>query len=473
MQGQSVTLSYLARPEWQQWAQAERKKQGLSPLATKSSKSMKGLTNIPKPAAKKESVWKRRKRTVEIAPGYEAAAFLRIGSMSDCSYYPKDILTHFVKVWGDYCFFNSAIRSITRQPEKLELFHKVVVTVNPGSQSVVAPGIKGSDRWETIAKSLRGSGGKFGFFTPKTLADLRLDDSNVKFYRLRAIPTIIPHLETDKPVVVTQLRFRTLYDMAAWAKRYRVNCEIVGDLTSKQVKFLHDLGANVTVKKGVKKFAKLWTAKGDKRNVADRAGEASVYEFEDAWWRPALDQVKFEKESTGLTKYVCDRVHQGCSACGLCASLDGTQSGWENQLNVFDGEVFPLHENEAYSFDHLDLPKENPVMAEYFEQILEYVYERETGMLHLSLGKVDWIIDTVREYTEQDGQVDFCDGWNTHEYVSTLIAACAFWLLQSGMTPKKVEQYFDERGLSVAGIVDVEELASGESDFCDMFGVLV
>lgn len=470
MHGQSVPTAFISpsNKKWQEYAKKERRRRRLSSPATKITPSMKGLQNIPRSAALKESQYKRRQKKISPA-GYdvECVPFLRIASMSDCSYYPPEVIEHLRNTWGDYCFFNTAIRSFLKRPENVvEGVHKIVVTTNPGRQKIIAPGVK--NRQQVILDSLAGSGGKYGFLTPKTFTDVGYPqlEEKVKFYRLRAIPTIIPRIETDQPVVITQLRFRTLFDAAAWAQRYRIDCRIEGTLTQKNAALLEQTGAKVKIRNG--HSTRLYLRTKDRRNASDFSGEWSIYGFEDAWWRPDLNVQAWDwNDSSGLTDFVCDRIHKACEACGLCANLDGTVRGWHNRLNLVDGETVPLVRGEAYYLYHF-APRENPEMAnEYYEDQLEQVWDGESI---IPIGKLEAedLLASIADYL--DPEVYTCDGWNTHEKVTTLANAIAFSRLMQGDSPEDVEELFAAHHVPILGIVDTEALLDGTSDFCNLFG---
>lgn len=470
MQGQSVTASFISpkNKEWQEYAKKERKRRGLSLPASRITPTLKGLQNIPRSAALRESWYKRRQRTIRPA-GYDVDCipFLRISSMSDCSYYPPEVIEHLRDTWGEYGFFNTAIRSFLKRPENVaDRAHKVVVTTNPGRQKIVAPGVR--NRQQVILASLAGSGGKYGFLTPKTFTDVGYShlEKKVKFYRLRAMPTIIPHIETDQPVVITQLRFRTLFDAAAWAKRYNVECRIEGTLTQKIAALLKQTGAKVKIQNG--QATRIFLRTTDRRNASDFAGDWSVYAFEDAWWRPDLSIQAWDwVDSSGLTDFVCDRIHKACEACGLCANLDGTVRDWHNKLNLVDGEPVPLKRGEAYYLYHF-APRENPEMAnEYYEDQLELVWDGES-IIPISKLDAENLLAAVADYL--DPEVYTCDGWNTHEKVATLANAVAFSRLMQGASPEEVKKLFSDQGVPILGIVDPETLLDGTSDFCNMFG---
>jgi len=226
-----------------------------------------GMTNIPTMGA--WSPWvvdkgRARNKKSQVVKGLERLGkfpfFLRVSSMSDSSWAPFEWLEAVQAAWGDQCFFNSAIRSIKRATKLygvgvMDRYHKLVVTANPGSQSLRKIRAqtsrlidsdarkKESNKWARDHKaelSPAGSMGKPGerprdFFHPQSLSDIGLGsyEDIIKFYRLRALPTVAPRFETDAPVVVTQMRFKGLDHAIEFCRRYGLNCEVRTPLTKK------------------------------------------------------------------------------------------------------------------------------------------------------------------------------------------------------------------------------------------------
>ncbi len=340
-QGVMITQSYLRKENesWRKFVEDERKLRKII--------KSKDLVNLPVVNATKDPVYKKRIESIFLNEfNVEATPILRVSAMSDCSYYPKEIIQNIVNKWGDFCFFNSSIKSFVRYPSNIEKFvNKVVITTNPGNQNAIPPKVKNKN--ELIIQSLSGSGGRFNFFSPATFTSVgkpELEDK-VKFYRLRAIQTIIPNIETDKPVVLTPIRFKSLIAAAAWAKRYSLSFTVEARLPEKELVILKSLNAIISEPKSSHNIFKLHSLPEDKRNVSCFRGQQTTFRFHAGWWRQQLDSSL--SESSNIDNFICDRAGKKCKACGLCAMLDGTQPGWHNKLNIVNGKPFPIKRKEA------------------------------------------------------------------------------------------------------------------------------
>jgi hypothetical protein len=109
-------------------------------LARTITKTGKGLLNIPMKKAWEplyvtaRGAEKKRQMTIE---GFgEVPTILRVSSMSDSSWASSMWIDAIRDTWGDQCFFNSCIKAIKDRPKMLDHFHKLVVTLNPGKQTM-------------------------------------------------------------------------------------------------------------------------------------------------------------------------------------------------------------------------------------------------------------------------------------------------------------------------------------------------
>jgi hypothetical protein len=215
-------------------------------------------TMIPK--SNKAMKPSKRKKLIECNDGSMLPAILRVSSMSDSSLAPRPWLEKVRDMWGGYCFFNSNIRAIERNPELTRgVFHKLVSTMNGGYQTLHKPtpkaGIKVAtgEFYKVLSRAYKKDfheGYKFGsdtkrdvlhsmqkgkprdenadFWNPQSLSDIGLRDYEdlIKFYRLRVCPTIWPDPHTDRPVVCTVLRFKSLAMLFEFARRYKLKAEV-------------------------------------------------------------------------------------------------------------------------------------------------------------------------------------------------------------------------------------------------------
>lgn len=109
-------------------------------LARKVTKTGKGLLNVPMKKA-----WEPLYTTAKGAaskklmtiPGFgDVPTILRVSSMSDSSWASSVWIDAIREAWGDQCFFNSCIKAIKDRPKMLDHYHKLVVTLNPGKQTM-------------------------------------------------------------------------------------------------------------------------------------------------------------------------------------------------------------------------------------------------------------------------------------------------------------------------------------------------
>lgn len=450
--------------------------------------------------------------------------------MSDSSWAPFEWLEAVHGAWGDHCFFNSAIRSLNRAVRTygvglMDRYHKLVVTVNPGKQRYrdmreqtsrlidEAERDREASRWYTRNRQRLNACGSMGdpvetprdFFHPESLSDIGLAsyEDVIKFYRLRALPTVAPRFETDAPVVVTQMRFKGLDHTLEFCRRYGLDCEVHTPLTK---------AGNVptSINQAVAPFARegfpvkiivdkdlpakqvhIWTPKNHPLNVSPHAGEKSVFMWEDSFFR------NIHPEAFDYEDYVCDRRHESCKACGLCASLDGTQTQNTNWLNTNqDGEVmppFPGPEGSAYLGDVA--PEATDFFNElYNEGVAASGYEELAGLEELGafyrnpvepleLDVVQGMIEAVTAYVDKELTLDtdWCEGWNTHELSATMTAYCVWSLMvrvkAEGMSQRAAFDHISRIIGDVAGPFDVLDgvgdvwgMWDNDSEWNDQFG---
>jgi len=161
------------------------------------------------------------------------------------------------------------------------------------------------------------------FDAPKTLTDIGLQDQEhkVKFYRLRALPGVEPRIETDAPVVRTMLRFTGISDFCEFARRYGLELRYEGNSAHVRevAKYFGFQAQYVRRKEGEPNRIFL---RGDVDwNVSPHRGEWAEFNNIKTWWRMA------DSSMIDHLPFVCDSRYLGCKACGLCATLDGTEPG--------------------------------------------------------------------------------------------------------------------------------------------------
>ena len=461
-----------------------------------------GFENMPTRAgmepwitSRKVAAKKKRQTIKGIESFGQVPYFLRVSSMSDSSWAPFEWLDAVHDAWGDQCFFNSSIRAVRRRKAALDHFHKLVVTLNPGEQTLnpFEPRVtrrvrtaeerakrlavqqkKRRSMQANIAESTFGSfRGKAGqevlcdFLHPCTLTKAKLSsyEDVLKWYRLRALATVAGDPDTDKPVVVTQMRFQSQRNLADFCRRYDLHMEVYGKPSSvashkkKLGEWIPVMGDKLVFtgdQRASRVEFRVWTPKSDKRNRSPHRGEQSVFVARSSYLRNAYP------EAFDTYPYVCDRLFGGCKFCGLCATLDATNgvtvydpagdAPFTNPLNVMpNGEpwpAFPGRDGAGY-FAAL-MPKRKKgyeAQFDYFQGILEdisgVVLESglggDLGDWTLNPGEVEpaevdacrAALQQVQGYTLDGIGVDagFCQGWNTHEDAATLTAFCVWSLL--------------------------------------------
>lgn len=507
-------------------------------LLRKITPGAKGFTNIPTRGAWEPWVVEKRSaepKKFQTVKGLERLGvfpyFLRVSSMSDSSWAPFEWLDDVQGAWGGHCFFNSAIRSLRRAVKLygvglMDRYHKLVVTANPGSQKqrpmreqtsrALDEGKRDreANKWYRDHRHELTAAGAMGkaedrardFLHPESLSDLGLAsyEDVIKFYRLRSLPTISPRFEVDAPVVITQMRFKGLDHCIEFCRRYRINCEVRTPRTKKGnippsvgkalEPFKRRYRMNVPVIADDRLPAKqvyMWTPKGHPLNVSPHAGEASVYMWQDSFFR------NIHPEAFDHEDWVCDRVHGSCEHCGLCASLDGTESGWANPLNVHsDGNLMapmPGPEGAVYLGDIS--PEATDFWNElYREEVALAGYEQLAGLEELGAfyrnpveplepDQVADIIGAVSAYVDKELTLDtdWCEGWNTHELSAGTTAWCVWSLMvyakRQGMSKQRAFDFVSEVVGETAGPYDVLDglgdvwaMWDDDSEWTDQFG---
>jgi hypothetical protein len=389
-------------------------------------------------------------RMIRLPTGYVIPSILRISTLSDSSLSKKKWCQDILDLWGDHCFFNTTIRMVKASSRNLrEVFHKVVVTVNGGYQQpyMVPPPPKGYTTWpktiesaEVFARLAKGSMDaqlpKYRFATfdsPKTLSDIGLEDqeSKVKFYRLRDLPTIQPSLETDLPVVHTMMRFNGVQNICEFARRYGLDLRYEGDSVYQRT-VVQLFGFEGEYVKGSKN--RVFLSTDADWNVSPFRGEETVLEsFGGSWWRMR------SAEDVNHLPWVCDARKLNCKGCGLCATLDATEPDGESPI-MAEHDLHPI----PYSRTYVEVPKKraqrNPVFEgdevgslseSFFADILSEVFVRENPSAQTVTIVQDpsWVADALRELAGYFLKLEYyVEGWNTHEDAGDLLAYC-FWAL--------------------------------------------
>lgn len=474
---------------------------GHQPLLYAITAEGKGFENMPtragiEPWIVRASVAARRKRqTIKGVDLGTVPFFLRVSSMSDSSWAPFEWIKAIHNAWGDQCFFNSSIRAVRQRKTALDNYHKVVVTLNPGVQSL--PPFKPRDtrrvrsakekakkaamiarskaRAAVVANAAEGVFGSFrgkagqnvlcDFLHPCTLTAAKLGqyEDVVKWYRLRALATVAGDPQTDKPVVVTQMRFKSQVHLADFCRRYDLHMEVYGKRSSisghrkKLAQWQAAMGDKLVFAadpNATRVEFRVWTSKGDRRNASPNRGEQSVFIARSSYLRNAYPEA-FDKYP-----YVCDRLFGGCKYCGLCATLDATNgiavegAPFTNPDNIVPGlgpwAAMPWRDGAGY-FASLKARESRTYKAQhdYFQTILgdiggsleEWGISGDTdfGDWTLNPGEVEPAdVDQAQAALQQvlgyemDGvgvDAGFCQGWNTHEDAATLTAFCVWSLL--------------------------------------------
>jgi hypothetical protein len=436
--------------------------------------------------------------------------------MSDSSWAPTDWVVAVREAWGDYCFFNSAIRSVKSRRTNLDEYHKLVTTMNPGMQRLPkVPPTTGLSGWVSVKRDIFKSMGTVGaakpgdYLHPITLeqAGLKGYESVIKFYRERAVPTVRGRVRTDRPVVVTQMRFNGIAHACEFARRYKLNIEVLvpehqwskTGLPPGRIRDIVDVFGTPVYSdpKGSATRVRIWSNKGDRRNTSQHRGEASEYVWYDGFLRVA-DLSPYDADP-----YVCDRAHGGCKDCGLCATLDGTQQDWTNWLNVAPwGKVLlpitgpkgayytgaALGEGQGQFFN--DILRGQTLDEGEFDRFLELssysLRSRYVRNENVDLDWVQWALESIAVYADKDTTIlaNFCEGWNTHENAKTLTALCVWQLMraakQQGLNKGEAFSWIEAFVADVTGSTDVlggvenlPEMWTNQSPWTDQFGLIV
>jgi len=473
--------------------------EGYVPIPRAVMPSGTGMYNIPYQAGRP----KKAKRDLRLSLEMEFPIFCRVSTMSDSLYAPSYWLAELREYWKDQCFFNTSIKTLgkvlgLKRTMALDEVHKLVITSNPGEQRMqklverwYAP--KGKAKgWFATAGGIRGSMGEVAalpgdFFHPLTIDDIGVHDleGRMKWYRLRALPTICARYKTDPevPVVVTKLRFKGVEHVLEFCRRYGLNCQFLAATSSTHYcmkRGAAEFGAEdsvVDARGQIKKsMVRIWSGKKDSRNIlADRRGAASEFIFIENWWRPVTD---FD-----WARYVCDRLHESCKLCGLCASLDGTQEGninWSNEIptgTALDKFLLPRGDG-AYVWNP-DAPGyigllEKPTEGEFFGKILERL-EDKSRVYQRNPMDIDEALDAIEKVSSYySGDSYFCEGWNTHEDADTSMAL-AVWTVMRHAVDKGKDLEWVLTTVADRGGMLTDELVSmwtNESMWTEQFGEL-
>lgn len=492
-------------------------------LGWKLTKTGKGLLNVPMRAA--WSPWivngaskgHKAKLHVDIDNFGRVPLILRVSSMSDSSWASSAWVDAIRNAWGEQCFFNSCTKALRERPEMAEHYHKLVVTLNPGKQTMppIEPTIvraawdsperhenrvrrcqsrlvkEGMSlaaarkecekrtavafekekakraKWVTNAKAehyplnsmgpVRDVAGDFLHPMPISQATGNpSDEDRIKFYRVRALATVSPDIDgwqerLDKPLVVTQMRFVTMGHLVEFCRRYQLHLEInakPGAGGAKAVEsyiapFQHLEGSVYTYNpRAAENEAYVWTDTNHPSNGSSRRGERAKFVWRANYLRNA------EVDGFDHCDYVCDRLHQSCKNCGLCASLDaqGVTVEWQKWTNPYNvmpsGAPWPAYKGRdgagyiwGWLVEHGYASLEDP---DYLSNVLQdmagateeelVANPAELTPAHPDVCKA--ALQQVQAYTMDGIDVDaeFVDGWNTHEDAATVVAF-AFWSL--------------------------------------------
>jgi hypothetical protein len=332
-----------------------------------------GLFSIPKVP---EAPWFRFIEATRTFNGQWTPSILRVNSMSDSSVAPTEWCEQILDIWGDRCFFNSNIHAISRYPANLRsgVYHKLVVTANPGLQKLHA----GLDRYKlyhptpedmaqdpdmrSLAREMGmgdvasltdgerdglitlrlGAGTMKGtaerrwhFYNPWRLMDLDPSyeqyEANIKFYRVRGLPTIQPDVSKfdgpdvpkhlRKPVVYTVLRFKTVAQTLEFARKYDIEADVITKSVQDKVVCDYYGVRNRMAEEG--EAGQISLRSDSPLNASPNRGEWTILHYYSNFYRAG-------KEQMGEMEFVCDRASMSCKACGLCAMLDATEPNWEN-----------------------------------------------------------------------------------------------------------------------------------------------
>ena len=167
------------------------------------------------------------------------------------------------------------------------------------------------------------------FFAPVRLRDIKPQyeeyEQNIKFYRVRALPTIQPDVSAfgDVPVVYTVLRFKTVMQTLEFAAKYGLDAECA--VKSRKDMLVCDWYGVPYTEAAEGEPTVVALKSDDPLNASPNRGKWTLLHYSGNFFRAG-------KEQMGNLQYVCDRASKSCKACGLCATLDGTEPGWQNPV---------------------------------------------------------------------------------------------------------------------------------------------
>jgi hypothetical protein len=444
-------------------------------------------------------------RMFRLPTGYVLPAILRISSCGDSSMSPAAWCRDIKALWGSSCFFNSTIRAIKQRPANLrdEVFHKLVVTTNGGYQKVyehVDPmptyAIKNAqyffDKVYGTMDPPSAAAGFANFLDPHTLtsAGFAEHEGRIKFYRLRTLPTVVPWLETDKPVVHTMVRFKGVWNACEFARAYGMELEVDS---------ADGFRRNMVERFG---FRARKAAKGTHIRIR-MASEHNSYPHQDEWTHLVhrKSYYRVDPEQFGPFKYVCDRIYKSCKGCGLCATLDAQYEDDTNPIMAefgfrpkpFEGGYVEKQLSRAgrmYRNPEEELrtvsDDAGSVNGSFFEGMLDDIYlcSNPDGSCVVVEQSEEWLERALWEcgsYCLSNGY--YVEDWDTHEDVGTLIAYCVWCMLRKarrgGMGP---EQAWDAaRGFAemvtegaelLAANADLMLMWNNEGPYIEQFGTL-
>jgi hypothetical protein len=520
-----------------------------------------GFVNVPTKSSWVDWAIKRHRAQCESFNEAEGAEqlgvlpfFLRVSSMSDSAWAPATWLRLVRDAWEEKCFFNSSINTLrkvkgTPRATLFDEYHALVVTMNPGFQKLppfrpqshraLLKAERTAEREAWSRKHWRmlspldqmGTAGqtvKGDFLHPYSCTDIGLAhlERVIKFYRLRALPTIrgrfVGDTPPNAPLVITQMRFKGLDHALEFVRRYDLHAEVRlprDRFYKKNVKKLKAASLPKSVVKQFRKYFKLivdadlerpelhiWTDENDSRNGSPYAGQRSIYVFESSYWRPVNSEY-FNDDA-----YVCDRIHGGCAHCGLCASLDGRGptvgdvSFWNPENKTEGGGKmlpYPGIEGAGYigSVGRQRWTTDNhgdrvlvPPGADFFAERMQALgVPLDTPLVAEKLG---WVANPRRPADPDEcvsifGNVAryvnkrefFVEGWNTHENAAAATAYGVWSLMvyaaQTGIPDDELFLFVMnnvEAGAGDTPILDgVDDLWSmwdGYSPWLDQFGLI-
>jgi hypothetical protein len=353
--------------------------------------------------------------------GKRLPVILRVCTMSDASTAPAPWIKQIRKVWGDEsCFFNTSANAIRRWPQNLEagLFHKVVVTANPGRQTIKGAGVY----------SLRGRKDDPGhFYVPMTLTDMGYPglEQTIKFYRVRGLPTIAPRWNESKHVTVwTVVRFKSILLACEFARKYECGLEFrpraKSDRNAKVVEaYRQKFGKrfSVVVDKAAKQVElRLWSK--DKLNGSKLKGEQTILRTEMQFWRAS-------KKQMDELRWVCDRSGLACKGCGLCATLDAQAPGYHNPIMKAAGLPLLSYAEQVWKNPDGDDIGD----GDLWQYILEDLDETDAPDM------VERVAAALQEVQTYVIGAETMDQWNTHEQVGEIVSRCYHWLVRSDIDP--------------------------------------